>query len=126
MTTTRDAIEESYLVLATVGGKNLLARRDVLTPFHTAVGTDLCRDTFTRNRLRVFELRRSLARQCSLQRFRNRRVRIRIASSARTDFRTVGNEATQKTGRPSRTLFRAGETGAGPRNRQNAPWEFIL
>ena len=34
MTTTRDAIEKSYLVLATVGGKNLLARRDVLTRPH--------------------------------------------------------------------------------------------
>ena len=38
MTTTRDAIEESYLVLATVGGKNLLARRDVLTRPHQDLG----------------------------------------------------------------------------------------
>ena len=38
MTTTRDAIEKSYLVLTTVGGKNLLARRDVLTRPHQDLG----------------------------------------------------------------------------------------
>ena len=38
MTTTKDAIEESYLVLATVGGKNLLVRRDVLTRPHRDLG----------------------------------------------------------------------------------------
>ena len=40
MPTTFDAIEESYLVLATVGYENLLVRRDVLTRPHKHSGVE--------------------------------------------------------------------------------------